>query len=222
MSKINRTETEGTKDILLFREGEKGKEVDFVLAQEPATIEEMKRLRHDVYLRCSFIDKPYPDRVIPDEADNDNAIYIAAEAVGEIIGSIRLAAPPFKVLEELGDDIFMDAQSIVNQAVKESAVELGSLAVKHDTGYKRISGGLYKAVYLVCNIKGIKWWFIDIDERVYDALLRLGWKVTEIGPRHEYMGSMTVPGLMNTREQTNNIKENNPSYFDYLKRVELE
>lgn len=214
-------EDEGFEDILLFTEGEKGKEVDFVLALDPKTIKEMKRLRHDVYLRCSFIDKPYPDRIIPDDADNKQAIYIAARAGNDIIGSIRLAAPPFKVLEELGSNLYEDAESIVEQALKDGAVELGSLAVRQESGYSRISGGLYKAVYLVCNVKGIRWWFIDIDERVYNALLRLGWKVTEIGPRHEYMGSTTVPGVMNTQEQTQNIKKSNPAYFEYLKNVEL-
>jgi len=223
MTQVNPAELESPDSIPLFREGEEGKEVDYYWVRGKTAVDAVKRLRHDTYLQCGFIDSPYPDGVIPDKADNDAAVYLAAVVNNEVIGGIRLAAPPFKVLDVVGDELYEDVRDRIkemeNNPAKNKAVELGSLAVKSGTGYKHISGSLYKAVYRVSLMEGIKYWLIDIDERVYNALLRLGWKVDEIGPRHEYMGSVTVPGLMSVQEQTESIRDRNPEYYSYLKKI---
>lgn len=212
----SKVEKEKPSDAFLFHEGEPGKEVDYYLAQEPATITAAKQLRHEVYLECGFIEKPFPEKVIPDHQDNDEALYLVAKVDGEVIGTIRMAAPPFKTIEVLGDEVYDAAREELKDLAKSNAVELGSLAVKHKSGRSHISGTLYKAVYWVSLQQKIKYWVIDIDERVYDALLRLGWKVDEIGPRHEYMGSETVPGIMPVEEQADHIMSKNPKYFEYL------
>ncbi len=182
-------------------------------------IDQAKRLRHDVYVACGFIE-PTKTRTIEDKKDDD-CHYLVALDEGSVIGTIRLSKPPFNVFEALdhdGIDIYPEHRDLINLVQSSNTLELGALAVrpKMKTGKSHISGGLYKSVYLFSLENDVKYWLIDVDQFVGDSLRRLGWKLIQFAPEHEYMGSVTVPAIMPVAEQIASIEENNPDYAKFV------
>lgn len=190
-----------------------------VTTNDPALIREAKMLRHDIFVACDFI-TPTATRTIEDKPDED-CHYVVAIAAGQLIGTIRLSKPPFKVLEALAKDhleIYPTLIETVVAAQQQNSWELGALAVrpKVKTGRSYISGGLYKGVYLFSLDQAIDNWFIDIDKAVGESLSRLGWQLTPIAPEHNYMGSMTVPAIMAVAEQLPSIEAKNSDYAMFI------
>ena len=173
------------------------------------------KLRHNVYLRAGYIEKAYPNGILPDKRDR-NSIHIVALDNKCVIGTIRLAQPPFDAFMVWKNDLFVQAKELIRIATDSKSVELSALAVKKGTPFKKVSWGLYKATYLLSYLENINYWVIGIDVRVLRTLRILGWYAIEVALPAEYMGSICVPCIMPVAKQLENIADKNPRYYNYL------
>lgn len=219
----NKQEQEGeSKMKTLFIEN--GVAYGYLNNNDTNLIDQVKKLRHDVYVACGFIE-PTKTRTIEDKKDSD-CYYMAAMDTDhqEIIGTVRLSKPPFKVLEALKHDkidVYPQYQDLIDKALSSKTLEVGALAVrpKLKTGKSHISGGLYTLVYLFSLQNNVDYLLIDIDQTVGESLKRLGWKLVQFAPEHEYMGSITIPAIMPISEQLDSLKEKNPNYTNFVLNI---
>ena len=174
------------------------------------------KLRHDAYLKVGYIEKAYPNGILPDKRDK-NSIHIVALDDKCVIGTIRLAKPPFDAFTVWKNDSFAQAKELIRLvANSKSSVELSALAVKKGTPFRKVSRGLYKATYLLSYLKNINYWVIGVDVRVLRTLRILGWCAKEVAFPAKYMGSICVPCIMPVAKQLESIADKNPRYYNYL------
>jgi N-acyl-L-homoserine lactone synthetase len=195
-------------------------EIEFHKADSKDLIIQALHLRHDVYLRVGYIKEAYPDRIIPDYADEISDYILAVNAFGEVIGTIRLAPPNpnFKVFNDWAEFLYPDASQKIQMVNGTRSVELGALAVKK-CEHKKIAWGLYKATYYYSQQNKIFYWVIAMDNIALRSLERLGWYVEKIGYPMEYMGSITSLGVMPVELQLQNIQAKNEGYHNYIKSL---
>jgi len=191
-------------------------------AEDRDFIDQVKKLRHDVYVACGFIE-PTPTRTIEDKKDED-CYYMAAfdTELQEIIGTVRLSKPPFKVLEALKHEgIEIKCQELLDKVLSSKTLEVGALAVrpKIKTGKSHISGGLYTLLYLFSLQNNVDYLLIDIDKNVGESLKKLGWKLVQFAAEHNYMGSITVPAVIPINEQWDSVTKNNPDYAKFVQKI---
>lgn len=172
-------------------------------------------LRHDAYLEAEYIEKAYPDNIIHDKRD-ESSTHIVALDDECVIGTIRLAEPPFDTLVVWKNNLFIQAEELIKLAINSKSVELSALAVKKGTPLKKVAWGLYKATYLLSCLKEINYWVIGVDIRVLRALRILGWHMREVAFPAKYMGSICVPCIMPVAKQLESIADKNPRYYRYL------
>ncbi|MGB9743243.1 MAG: N-acyl amino acid synthase FeeM domain-containing protein [Minisyncoccales bacterium] len=178
-------------------------------------IKEAKKLRHDVYLEVGYITTPYPDGIIPDP---EPSIYIVALLNGEeLMGTVRVTpGPPFETLAVWENKFFAESESLIKMLFDAKSAEIGSLAVKKTARGKRISWGLYKALYLFALIEKIDFYVAGMDLNAYKLLQWLGWSLIEIGPVMEYMGSPSIPIIIPIKDQLSSVYQKNPTYYQYV------
>lgn len=174
-------------------------------------------LCHDVYLEVGYIKKAFPERIIPFEEEK-KSVWIVAEKKDIIYGTICIAFPssPLLFFKEWERKLFKDSKKLLRLISKDSFAELTRLAVKPEFRKKGISKGLYKACWLFGLLENINWYLIKMDIKALHSLEKLGWKVKKIGAPLFYMGSLTVPGVINVKEQLKQVYKNNFQYYKYL------
>lgn len=202
--------------MLIFSDGE----IEFHKADSEDLINQALHLRHDVYFRVGYIKEAFPDRIIPDCANQISDYILAINAYGEVIGTIRLAPPnpSFKVFSAWTEFLYPDVFEKIQMVNETKSVELGALAVKK-CEYKKIAWGLYKATYYYSQQNKIFYWVIAMDNMALRSLERLGWYVEKIGHPMEYMGSITSLGVMPVNLQLKNIQGKNEGYYNYIKSL---
>lgn len=176
-----------------------------------------KRLNHDVYLEMGYIKQSYPNRIIPYKND-DIATYIVALKNDFLCGTIHISPinSPSLVFENWKDKLYSKSQKILKIISKERKAELGGLAVKKKYRGKGVAAGLYKACWLFALLNDIKWYLIKMDKKALKSLENLGWHVERIGPPLYYMGSITIPGIIQISKQLLNVYKKNINYYKYL------
>jgi len=191
--------------------------ISYQVAVSAKQIKEAKQLCHDVYLQMGYINESYPDKVIPYEFENAAIYIVALNEYEEVIGTMRMTGGPyFKTLECWKDSFLPGAIPFILKAVKSNMYEIGALAVRKDHSAMKISWGLYKTGFQICQLLSIKNIIISMDYRALRSLEMLGWKVVKIGGPKNYFGSLTVPGILPIEEQAVAVRSKNQTYNNYL------
>jgi len=191
----------------------------FQTAENSFQIQEAKKLRHDVYLEMGYITQPFFDGIIPDERDEHSTYIVALMGGQELVGTVRsYPGPSFETLEVWKENFFPNPEisELIEEVCKRKSVEIGALAVKKTARGRRISWGLYKALYLLFLMEKVNYCIAAIDLRAFKLLQWLGWSIIEIGPAKYFMGSLTVPIVMPMKEHLLSIYQKNPTYYEYL------
>lgn len=181
-------------------------EIIFQVAEDKKLIKKAKILCHDVYLEMGYIKKPYPNRIIPLRG-RLRSFYIVALKKNTLYGTVRISflQSPFLFFKEWKDKLYPKSKILLKLIGKETFAEIGSLAVEKNFQGQGISKGLFKACWLFALLKGIKWYLIKMDIKTLKFLENLGWHVKRIGKSQVYMGSLTVPGIINVQEQLSHV-----------------
>lgn len=186
-----------------------------------ATTSEMvlaaKNLHHDVYLHMGYIKHPYPDHIIPFKHDNTSIYIVALNDAKEVVGTIRLNRyTPFTTLEVWKRNLYPSCEALINDVINGNSFEIGALAVNKEYSAQKISWGLYKASYLEALALDLTYGVISMDHRALRSMEMLGWFVVRIGQPMNYFGSLTVPGVMPVRLQSDRVSSRNKVYQQYL------
>ena len=168
------------------------------------------RLHHQRYEEVGFFKKG--------EADPYESVstYFAAQTDGnEIVGVTRLI---FGKLEDLPTmknfKIYDIERAKLNQLDRRRFAEISAFTKMpaHDW-----SAGLIKTVLQYSLNIGLTHWICCIDERVYNYMYRMvKFPFKEIGVRQVYLGSVTIPCVLNLSEFLANLKVHRPSLFQYF------
>jgi len=180
----------------------------YSLAQGPLR-EKAIRLHHQRYEEVGFFKKNETD---PYE---QASTYFAALIENEVVGVTRLI---FDKLEELPTmknfKIYDIERAKLNQLDRRRFAEISAFTKMpaHD-----VSAGLIKTVLQYSLDIGLTHWICCIDERVYNYMYRMvKFPFKEIGVRQVYLGSVTIPCVLNLSEFLANLKVHRPSLFQYF------
>lgn len=187
------------------------------VADDPQLLLEAQQCRHDVYYYRRYIDQIYEGRIIPDEKDVCSDYLVAVDKKGRLLGTVRLAFPEsFDLLALWEEKISPSSQSLIQQLLKSSTGEVGSLAVKKKTGTMKISWLLYKGLLLHSIEKSVDYWLIAVDDNVLRVLEMFGWEIHKIGDSMLYMGSPSTLALLEVGKQMQSFSQKNPAFYRFL------
>jgi len=192
--------------------------VTYEVAESEALKLAAKALCHDVYLEFGYIEKRFPEGIIPEDRNDGESMYIVARTGDCVCGTIRLryGVSPFSVFRAWAQKLDQDSRDTLTRISTEPRAELGRLAVSANFRTGKVSQGLYKSAWLLALIKQIAWYLIRVDQRALTSLERCGYYVQRIGPPLYWMGSPTVPAVMEIGKQLSSVYEKNPKYYQYL------
>lgn len=192
-------------------------QITFSIADKEAMIHAAKRLCHDVYFEAGYIKRPFANGVIPHDHDEDSIYIIASTPSDQIIGTIRMTIGYCKTLEAWKGNLFPESEQMIASIMNQGAAyEVGALAVRKDYRRSKVSWGLYKSALLSSLAHELEYAIVGLDERALRALELLGWHVIRIGKPKKYLGSITVPGIIQVSQQPTKIKKKNLNYHRYL------
>jgi len=182
-----------------------------ILYKKAETEEEIflaRRLHHDGYLRVGYISKPTPTRTIDDGyhkfSDYIIAVYLNGSnenaRSGEVVGVIRAVKNSplgFPVLNEF--KIYLPFREWLRNVDKNRIIEVGALFTK--PGYS-VARGLYRAMWQYSKARGDKYWLAAIDKRLFRVFTqRAHFYFDQIGLERLYLGSITIPAVLDCRKQ---------------------
>jgi len=192
-----------------------------VIRYTVATTSEMvlaaKHLHHDVYVQMGYISQPYADRVIPLERENSSRYIVALNDTHEVVGTIRLnVGSPFTTLKVWERNLYPCCEQLIKDVLAGNSFEIGAFAVKKEYSVCKISWGLYKAIYQEALALDLSYGVISMDHRALRSMEMLGWFVIRVGQPMNYYGSLTVPGIMPVKMQSEYVSLKNKIYEQYL------
>lgn len=183
---------------------------------EPHELLEVRRIHHDEYLRRGYIDQPQPDGIIND-LFIDFSIYFACREnqTGRIVGVIRVinsgSALGLPTTNEF--TIWASSKEKLSRINPAHIVEIGSLAEAE--GY-RIAEGLYRQVWIHSKVRSLLYWMASIDKRVLKSYKYRGFPWDDIGEIQYYMGSDTVPVILELSNLPISLSLRSPKLFEYI------
>jgi hypothetical protein len=155
--------------------------------------------------------------------------FILAKRDGEPGGSVRIvsynAVVGFKTL----DDIKLGKLEINSQGIEslanlplEQTLEVGTLAVDEDLRGKsdeenRLAVVLFGAIYGITQETNCNYVIASFDEKFYRGFRFIfGKGVVALGPGTDYMGSKTVPALINVTQIMDHAKNKWPDMYNVM------
>lgn len=168
-------------------------------------------LHHQRYQEVGFFGKDDKD---PYET---NSIYFVAESITEkkIVGVTRLI---FERLEELPTMKYFSLYDLekakLMQMDRNRFAEISAFTKlpQHDVGM-----GLIRTVLQYSQYTGITHWICCIDERVYNYMHRMfKFPFKIVGEPKLYLGSTSIPCLLNLTECLNTLEVYRPTLYNYL------
>ena len=215
----------------------------FRRVSEPAALEEVFRLRYQVYCNeCRFIDpKDYPDGIETDGFDKHSVHFGGYDREGRLVGAVRLILPSCGKLpiEEHCPALEVDPVRVPPRKCAEiSRLTISKLyrrrsqdglyyepqaedcSVEDKGQYflrrvRPMAFGLYREMYHESKRQGIRYWYA-LMERTLRTLLKIhGFVFNPIGPEVEFYG-MVTPYLADIVEMEKNVHEKFPQFFDYF------
>ncbi|OIJ20701.1 hypothetical protein BKP45_08645 [Anaerobacillus alkalidiazotrophicus] len=172
-------------------------------------------LHHQRYQEVGFFKKNEDDPYI------GNSTYFVVQTADpkEVVGVTRLI---FMTLDDLPTmshfNIFDIKKLKLSRFEKNKYAEISAFTKmpKHDVGL-----GLIKTVLNYSLSNGLTHWICCIDERVYNYMHRMfKFPFEVIGEPNVYLGSKTIPCVLNLSECLATLKEKRRSLYDYLVKSE--
>jgi N-acyl-L-homoserine lactone synthetase len=169
------------------------------------------RLHHERYQEVGFF------RNNEEDPYESSSLYFAVspEKSDEVVGVSRLI---FNRLEELPTvknfRIYDIEKAKIDQLDRSRYAELSAFTKmpQHDVGL-----GLIKAIFHYSEANGITHWICCVDERVYNYMNRVfKFPFRVIGEAKVYLGSTTIPCVLNLQEILDSIAVKRPSLFEYF------
>jgi hypothetical protein len=188
------------------------KESSYVYSVARGKLRELAiHLHHQRYQEVGFFKKGDTDPYEP------NSVYFAAQTEGseEAVGVTRLI---FNRLEDLPTinhfRIYDIEKARIDQLDRRSYAELSAFTKmpQHEVGL-----GLIKAVFHYSENNGITHWICCVDERVYNYMNRVfKFPFRVIGESKVYLGSTTIPCVLNLQDILSTIKQQKKALYDYF------
>lgn len=181
-----------------------------------------RRLHHDIYLGVGYIKEPTLSGMIEDGyhpySDYIIAIFIDGKpGKGEIVGVTRIIKNSplgYPTLKEF--KISKKAGAWMDSVDPYSIIEIGSLCVK--PGFSAAKG-LYRYAWQYSKIRRDILWLACIDKDLLDILKkRYQFYFEQIGKEKFYLGSITVPAVLDCKRQKALM---NPKLFAFYDKPQV-
>lgn len=182
-----------------------------------------------------FIGSDYVENAGQLEAEYEpympNTMMIAASRGGEVVGSVRVIrySPDvgFKTLKDAEEGkLLIDeaGQQLLDGIELGQAIEIGTISIKPE--WRKMPGAnlglnleLYGAIFGVGQQLDAPYVIASFDERYFNRFQRFfGENVRQLGPAIDYMGSPTLPVIMDMAKTFENIEQNNPDLKDIIEQ----
>jgi N-acyl-L-homoserine lactone synthetase len=178
--------------------------------------EKAVKLHHQRYEEVGFFNK---NEIDPYEETSE--YFIAqTELLNEVVGVTRLILNKPQELPTIKHFDIYDIERARIKLIDPSKIAEISAFTKmqtHDVGL-----GLIKSVIEYSYHQGLTHWVCCIDKRVYNHMLRMfKFPFKVIGEPEVYLGSTSIPCLLDIGECLSTLKELRPSLYEYFGSVEL-
>jgi N-acyl-L-homoserine lactone synthetase len=168
-------------------------------------------LHHQRYQEVGFLKENEED---PYEGSSTYFVAQTAE-LKEIVGVTRLIFMKIDDLPTIRHFNIYDIEKLkLSRLEKNKYAEISAFTKmpKHDVGL-----GLIKSVLQYSVGKGISHWVCCIDERVYKYMYRMfKFPFKVIGEPNVYLGSKTIPCVLDLNECLETLKEKRGKLYDYF------
>lgn len=179
---------------------------------------EARRLQGQRFVDAGFVSELNADGVIDDEWVPISTYFGAIAANGAVVGVARLIPNSAAGLPALQEFRLSDAGSEVVDGIEpRRLVEVSALAIARGQGFSRssmVADHLYRAMYQHSVVTAeYTHWCAALDVRVKRHLVssRNFLLLEEIGEEKDYLGSPTVPVLLDLLEQARHSARTSPS-----------
>ncbi|SEB45925.1 hypothetical protein [Paenibacillus sp. GP183] len=173
--------------------------------------EDAVELHYQRYLEVGFFKRGELD---PYES---SSTYIVSKTMidQKVVGVTRLIFMKLEELPTIRHFKIYDIEKVrLNQLDRKSIAEISAFTKlpTHDVGM-----GLIKTVLQYSQTNGVHHWICCIDERVYNYMHRIfKFPFKVIGEPQVYLGSKTIPCLLNLSECLSILKQYRPTLYEYL------
>jgi N-acyl-L-homoserine lactone synthetase len=180
----------------------------FKTAESPEELQEAFKLRYQVYcLEKRWLRKEsYPDKVEKDSMDPFSKHFIAMNASGTVIGTVRLildSTRGFPISEH-------PSPPITRFEAPEEAAEISRLIVAREHRNLKVSIGLYRLLYAFSQQENLRKWYLTIEPIFLRWFKSKGVRFAVIGRSSFFFGDKTIPIKCNLHETFGNMQERSP------------
>ena len=168
--------------------------------------EAAKRLEYEIYLEEGFIEANEYGVVLENE-DYPDFIHFVASENGVPVGSLRLVTDPqprhegiFRLASFTHFGIEDWARELLARADLASVVEVGTMVIRPGHRGGKAYAALFSKALEFCIMSGLRYAVSTVDAGFHDRLARRGIPMRHMGEPEFYMGSETIPVMVDIRE----------------------
>ncbi len=162
---------------------------------------EAKRLEYDVYLHEGYIEANDQCEVI-ENADYPEFVHFVARVADRVIGSLRLVVDSrprhgvFKLASFTHFPLENWALETLGRTESEKVVEVGTMVIHPDFRGGEAYMQLFRKAFEFAVLKRFRYAVSTIDAGFFHRLLTRGLPFSAMGESMYYMGSETVPAII--------------------------
>ena len=163
------------------------------------------RLEYDVYLREGYIE-PNDRHVVLENLDYPEFVHFVARANGKTIGALRLVTDPrprhgaFRLASFRHFSIHHWATDLLQRADQRRVVEVGTMVIDPEFRGGNTYVQLFQKAFEYAVLTRVHYALSTIDEGFFNRLIKRGLPFREMGERSFYMGSWTVPAMIDVEQ----------------------
>lgn len=169
------------------------------IAETAEEIRAAKTLEYETFLGENYVTSNEDHEVLEyRDYDDQSDFFIVVEA-SEVVGVLRRIRGSMKTIE----DFTLPTSTL--EKLKGRTQELGTGAVRRD---KRGTPGLayiaalFRAVWQDSLRSGVQFWVFSLDKRIFHLVTKwFKFEIEELGPGVDYMGSFTIPAMLDIQLQ---------------------
>ena len=162
---------------------------------------EAKKLEYDVYLREGYSEANSREEVL-ENIEYPDFIHFVARVNGEVIGALRLVVDTkprhglFRLASFGHFSIHPWVQEALHGVELKKTVEVGTMVIKPEYRGGETYTLLFQKAFEYCLMKRLKFAMSTIDENFFNRLIKRGMPFKAMGERRYYMGSYTIPAII--------------------------
>jgi hypothetical protein len=163
------------------------------------------RLEYDVYLGEGYIE-PNDQHIVLENRDYPEFVHFVARVDGRTIGALRLVtdARPRHDVFRLGSFRHFSVQKwatdLLRSADQRRIVEVGTMVIDPEYRGGDAYAQLFQKAFEYAVLARVHYALATIDEGFYHRLLKRGLPFREMGETRYYMGSHTVPAIIDVEQ----------------------